>query len=156
MTACTARVQYQGGRNDNDQGQLWFRNRVKGCCPNGLRIGFGALIQERVNGSGVERKYYASVVANCCPGGTNFQVVDVTRGGHLDIIGPSYKDSDGESSNSYFLSYDTDTLHVVLSTDESTELKSRPFNLDTYNTTGPYIEAITDCQGRLRLRTVNV
>jgi len=143
MPGCGSRVQYQGGTNNGDAGQFWFRDRCHCSRASGLNIGFGALI----SGSGVAAIYSVRVRANCCPGGTTFNVDNIT-GDTFEITGP-----DG---NVYTLAYDTTNNNAVVLAGSSA-LGTTNFNPQNFNAmTSAYIEAITGCPNVLRLRTVGV
>lgn len=140
MPGCGSRVQYQGG--SGDVGQFWFRERCHCGRASGLRIGFGALLTNTSTAGSEEAVYAVQVRANCCPGGTNFNISE----GVFGITGPN-------SNEEYALAYDTNNA-VVLAGSNAGLL---PFDPSTFNAgSGAYIEAITGCPNALRLRTVGV
>ena len=145
MPGCGSRVEYQGGTNNGDVGQFWFRDRCSCSRASGLRIGFGALI--RGTAGNTDAVYAVQVRANCCPGGTTFNV-DNSTGDTFEITGPG--------GNAYRFAYDTTNNNaVVLAGSAASETTS--FDPNNFNAgSSAYIEAISGCPNELRLRTVNV
>jgi hypothetical protein len=90
--------------------------------------------------------YAVQVRANCCPGGTDF---NISSEGPFVITGPS-------TTEEYALAYDTNNNNAVVLAGSNTS-GLVPFDPSTFNAgSSPYIEAISGCPNELRLRTVGV
>ena len=143
MPGCGSRVEYQGGTNIGDVGQFWFRDRCSCSRASGLRIGFGALLSGTAGTT--DAVYAVQVRANCCPGGTDFNISSESA---FVITGPN-------STEEYALAYDTNNNNAVVLAGKDAGLPL--FVPSTFNAgSSAYIEAISGCPNELRLRTVNV